>query len=429
MTTSKTSHLSFRPFLAPVLLIAIACLINYVDRGNLSIAAPTLKNELHLNPAKLGILFSAFFYTYTAFIFFSGWLVGRFDAIWVFAIGFAIWSLATAATGLVHGFAMLLTMRLLLGAGESVIFPCSCQALARFVPEQFRGIANGIMTSGMKSGPAVGTLGAGLLMAKYGWRPVFIGIGLVSLLWLPAWIRVMQRRQPLPHNSPSLPPKILAILQNRSFWSATAGHFCSNYVMYFMVTWLPYYLVQERGLSLKAMPLIASAYYACDALAALSTGWITDTLVRHDRSATRVRKFSMALGGVLAAFLLVGCAFAGPHTYLFWLLPLGIASGISGWGPLSFSQTLAGPLAAGKWAGLQNGFANFSGIFSPMITGFLVQWTGRFTASLGLAAGVALLGALAWISIVGPAPQTDEPFTTANLGETALPSPQSNSIG
>src|SRR5262249_35358133 len=138
-----------------------------------------------------------FFYTYTAFIFVSGWLVDRFSANWIFVIGFALWSLATAATGLVHGFVMLLLMRLLLGAGESVIFPCSCKVLASFVPERFRGMSNGLMTAGMKSGPAVGAIGTGLLMAKYGWRPVFIGIGLISLVWVPAWIWVMSRKVPL----------------------------------------------------------------------------------------------------------------------------------------------------------------------------------------------------------------------------------------
>lgn len=423
MSNSATSELSFRPFLPLVLLIALACLINYVDRGNLSVAAPTLKVELHLTPAHLGLLFSAFFYTYTAFIFVSGWLVDRFNATWVFVIGFAIWSLATAATGLVHGFAMLLTMRLLLGLGESVIFPCSSKVFASFVPERFRGVANGIMTSGMKSGPAVGTLGAGLLMARYGWRPVFIGIGLVSLLWLPVWIRVAPGKRPLKNTSESPPRKTLSILLHRSFLCATAGHFCSNYVMYFMVTWLPYYLVQERGLSLKVMPLVGSAYYACDAFAALSTGLITDFLVRSGHSLTRVRKFSMALGSVLAAFMLIGCAFAGPRNYLFWLMALGLSSGISGWGVLCFAQSLAGPLAAGKWAGLQNGFANFAGILSPMITGFLVHWTGRFTAPLGLAAGVALIGAFSWCSIVGPAPQAEEQFAPRNIGQSALPLP------
>ena len=168
-------------------LLAISLLINYVDRGNLSLAAPLLKNELHLTAWQLGILFSAFFWTYTALQFVMGWVVDRFEVNLVIAVGYLVWSLATATTGLVRGFTMLLTMRLLLGIDESVAFPSCSKILARHVPEENRGFANGILIAGLKSGPAVGTFGAGLLMARYGWRPVFIGIGLISLAWLPAW--------------------------------------------------------------------------------------------------------------------------------------------------------------------------------------------------------------------------------------------------
>ncbi len=426
MNDSAIPEPKFRHFASPVLLISVACLINYVDRGNLSIAAPTIQGELHITAAQLGILLSAFFYTYTAFIFISGWLVDRFDANWIFAIGFTLWSLATAATGFVHGFVMLLLMRLLLGAGESVIFPCSCKVLASFVPERFRGISNGLMTAGMKIGPAVGALGTGLLMAKYGWRPVFVGIGLISLLWLPAWMRVASQRESLSQSAKTSAMNAFEILQQPSFWFPTVGHFCSNYVLYFMVAWLPYYLVEVRGLSPVTMPLVASAYYACDSLSALSTGWITDQLTRSGRSQTQVRKFSMAFGSVSAAICLVGCAFATPNNYLAWFMALGLSSGMSGWGPLTFSQTLAGPSAAGKWAGLQNGFANFAGIFSPMITGFLVHWTGRFTSPLAVAAFVALCGAIAWSSIIGPSQTAENQSIPRNLPETALSSRQSN---
>src|SRR5215470_15255623 len=188
MTEPRAALSPSKQFAAPLILLFIAILVNYVDRGNLSIAAPLLKDELGISASQLGILLSAFFWTYTVLLFLCGWFINHFDVNRILALGFLLWSLATAATGLVHGFAMLLAMRLLLGMGESVIFPCSCKVIASFVPEKFRGISNGLMTAGMKSGPAVGALGTGLLMANYGWRPVFIGIGLISLLWIPAWL-------------------------------------------------------------------------------------------------------------------------------------------------------------------------------------------------------------------------------------------------
>ena len=116
-------------FALPLLLLVLSVLINYIDRGNLSIAAPLLKDELGISASQLGILFSAFFWTYTVMLFVCGWFIDRFDVNRVLALGFLLWSLATAATGIVHGFAMLLAMRLLLGIGESVAFPCYCKIL------------------------------------------------------------------------------------------------------------------------------------------------------------------------------------------------------------------------------------------------------------------------------------------------------------
>src|SRR5262249_56707234 len=188
-----------RVFAPALALLAILAVINFIDRSNLSIAAPLLKNELHISASQLGILLSAFFWTYTAMLFVCGWFVDRFDPSRVLALGYLVWSLATAATGLVHGFAMLLLMRLFLGMGESVAFPCYSKMLARYLPEHDRGFANGVICAGMKLGPAGGTLGAGLLMANYGWRPVFLGIGLVSLAWLPAWLKWMPRGETPAH--------------------------------------------------------------------------------------------------------------------------------------------------------------------------------------------------------------------------------------
>jgi MFS transporter, ACS family, D-galactonate transporter len=392
---------TLRGFVAALLLLSLAILINYVDRGNLSIAAPLLKAELHISDSQLGVLFSAFFITYTAFIFVSGWLVDRYDVNWVLAAGFAIWSAATAATGLVEGFAMLFLMRLLLGVGESVAFPAVSKILAYRLPEEYRGFANGVITAGMKAGPAVGTFGAGLLMARYGWRSVFIGIGLTSLVWLPLWLNWKPSYWPAKGRALSSGPQVMDILQQRSFWGATLGHFCGNYAMYFMVTWLPSYLVRERGLSMQAMAKIAGAYYLVDSAACLATGWVTDFLIRQGQSVTRTRKAAMVIGPAILSTGLMGCALAGPETYVFWLMTMGVGMGIAGAGIFAFSQTLAGPKAAGRWSGLQNGTANLAGILSPAVAGLVVDWTSHFTMALVITAAVSLIGAAGWTLIIG----------------------------
>jgi MFS transporter, ACS family, D-galactonate transporter len=392
------------PLLFPVILLHVAILINYIDRTNLSIAGPTIRAELKLSPAQLGMLFSAFFYTYSACLFFIGWFTDRFNVNYVLGIGFLIWSAATAATGVVRGFALLFAMRLLLGVGESVAFPSFSKVLSNYVPEHARGIANGIIIAGMRTGPAIGMLGVGLLMVKYGWRSVFMGIGLLSLLWLPLWFLFMPRGPGLARKaSPqSAQPSMVEIFAQRSFWGVTLGHFAANYYIYFMLTWLPFYLVQERHLSLEQMSKIGALYYLCDGLFTILCGWASDRFIRSGKSVTLVRKSAMVFGYSILIVALVGSLFASQRTYLPWLLLLGIGSGIGGMGIFAFCQTLAGPRATGRWAGLQNGFANFAGIICPAVTGVLVGKTGGFLWPLVIVAIVAVIGIASWTFIVGP---------------------------
>jgi ACS family D-galactonate transporter-like MFS transporter len=413
---------SLRAF-APALALLVICLvINYVDRGNLSIAAPLLKAELHLSASQLGILFAAFFTTYTAMQFAIGWLVDHFDANRILAAGFLLWSLATVATGLVWGFVLLLSMRLILGIGESVALPSCSKILARHLPEHHRGFASGALMSALRCGNAVGTFGAGFLMAKFGWRPVFIVVGLVSLLWLPAWLRWMPRNRVVRTHRVDTGPGTAAILRQRSFWGTCAGHFSCNYLFYFMITWLPTYLVQERHLSMVTMTGVAGLYYSVDALSAVASGWLQDFGIRQGYTPTLARKSAMAMGFAVAAVAIAGCAVAGPNTYLPWLMAAGVGCGLTGPGLFTFPQTLAGTQAVGRWYGWQNGFANLAGIVGPSLTGFVLQRTGNFRAPFAITAALCTLGGLAWVFIVGrveqvrwaPASETSVATLSAN---------------
>jgi len=301
---------------------------------------------------------------------------------------------------------MLLAMRLMLGVGESVMIPACSKILSFHLPEQHRGFANGVLQGAWSFGPAVGTLGAGLLMAKYGWRPVFICIGLISLMWLPAWIKWMPCAGTMVRSLVAA-PGFADILRQRSFWGVCAGHFSVNYLTYFMLTLLPLYLVRERHLSLQSMVKVASAYYAIEALSAITTGWLSDFFLRRGHTPTLVRKSAMASGQTIAAIALVGCVLVTSSWYLLCLAAIGVGSGAGRAGSLVFSQTLAGPHATGKWTGLQNGFANLSGAVAPALTGFLVDRTGKFLVSLAITAAVLVAGGLSWVFVVGSVEQVN----------------------
>ena len=398
---------------APTLgLLCICVLINYVDRGNLSVAAPMLKSEFHLSSSQLGVLFAAFFTTYTAMQFVIGWLVDRFDPSRILVAGFLVWSLATAATGAARTFVALFAMRLILGVGEAVALPCGSKIIALNLTDRHRGFAGGAFMASLRAGNAVGTFGAGMLMAKYGWRPVFLWIGLASLIWIPIWLigkAPSLSNASQPENAPrsaalaatSVSPTLLQIWQQRSFWGTSLGQFCCNYLLYFMVTWLPSYLVTERHLTTATMARVAGAYYLMDAIAAIGTGWLQDFFIHAGFTPTLVRKLAMSLGFVFAAVGLIGCVVSAGNSYLPWLLMAGFGCGATSPGIFAFPQRIAGSHCVGKWYGSQNGLSNLAGVVAPSLTGFVLQRTGTFFAPFAITAALCILGILFWSFLVG----------------------------
>jgi len=392
-----------RRFLPTLLLLIVAVLINYADRGNLALAAPILQVEWHLSASQLGILLSCFFWSYMVLQIPVGWLVDRFNVNIVLALGFLTWSLSTAASSFASGFGVMLGMRLLLGVGESVMFPASSKICSQYLPESGRGLANALIIAAIRWGTALGTFGGGLLMAHWGWRRTFMVIGVAGLLWLPAWMIWSPKRIAIPSRANRPRVRVTEILRLRDFWGAAGGHFCANYLLYFLMSWLPYYLVHERHLSMQFMAETAALLYALDSVSAITTGWITDRRIKAGGEARSVRKWSMAIGFCIASAALFAFAAADTATYLPCLVAVSIGSGIASSGPYAMAQTLAGEHHAGRWVGLQNCFANIAGVGGPALSGFLLDRTGSFAAPLTLAASIALMGAVCWIYGIRPA--------------------------
>jgi MFS family permease len=386
-------------------LLAIAVLINYIDRSNLSIAAPLLKDELGLSASQLGILLSSFFWTYTLFQIVSGWVVDRFDVKWVIAAGFFAWSLATATTALIHGFAVLLVVRLALGIGESVAFPSCSKILAHHCAEHHRGLANAVIMGGMMLGPALGMFAGGMLMVRFGWRPFFLVLGLLSLIWLLPWLKWMPREQTAVEPALRQSPGLLEILRQRSAWGACAGQFCGNYAWYFLATWLPFYLVRERHFSMDRMARIGGSAYLFAALFAILSGWLSDRWIARGGTPTLVRKTFMFVAYTCTGISLVLGAISGADLFVILLMVASASCGTYTSQTWAIAQTLAGPQAAGKWTGVQNFVANLAGVVVPALTGFIADRTGHFFWAFAITAVVALLGATLWVFAVGPVKQ------------------------
>lgn len=383
-----------------VLLILSVC-VNYLDRGSLSVAAPVMKTEFGLSPSQLGWLLSAFFWSYALFQLVAGWLVDRYDVKWVYAAGFFVWSLATAATGMLTAFSAILIARLFLGVGESVTYPAISRIVVKNFPEGQRGTVNSLIDAGCKVGPAVSTLLGGLLVDHFGWRALFLVLGLGGLLWLLPWILLVPSEAGTQGGKTEAGPSFSDILQRREAWGTSLGMFTLGYVWYFLLTWLPMYLVQERGFSMSRMAVMGSLPFWAMAGATMSAGWASDQWIKRGGTVTRVRKTFVIGGLLLCALLMLPAAFVKSATACVALLVgASVALGIFTSNVWAVTQTLAGPLAAGRWSGIQNCVGNFGGVLSPIVTGFIVQQTGSFFAAFAVASAMFVVGAVAYAWLV-----------------------------
>jgi MFS family permease len=382
-----------------VSMLALVLFINYVDRGAVSTAAPLIQHDLHLTNEQLGRLFSAFFWVYALIQIPVGWLAERYGAHRVLAAGLVIWSTATVLTGAASGFAMLIALRMLLGLGESAGFPCVSKLLASVVPIGGLGKANGIVGLGYLIGPGIGIFAAGLLIDHFGWRGTFVVFGILSLLWLVPWSLVKLPTLATARSDASTPTWGM-VLKQRGLWGTSLGLFSSNYLWYFMLSWLPDYLVKERGFSMHDMEHLGTAGYLINGLSALAVGWSIDRYVARRGSANFGYKLVMVVGHAGSVPCMLAMALGSQSAALAGMFTFQVLMGAASPGMYAMSQILSGPRASGRWVGIQNSIGNLPGMISPWITGIIVDRTGHFTLAFFAAAVVSVLGLVGWIGIV-----------------------------
>jgi len=380
-------------------MLATVLFINYVDRGAVPTAAPLIQHDLHLTNEQLGRLFSAFFWVYALIQIPVGWLAECYGAHRVLAAGLVIWATATMLVGVTSSFAMLIVLRMMLGLGESAGFPCVSKLLASVVPIKGLGQANGIVAFGYLIGPGAGIFAAGLLIDYFGWRGTFLAFGVISLLWLAPWSAVKLPKLATVRSDAETPTWPM-VLRQKGLWGTSLGLFSSNYMWYFILSWLPGYLVKERGFSMHEMEHMATLGYLINGLSALITGWGIDRFVARRGSANLGYKLVMVVAHAGAVPCMLGMALGSQSTAVAGMFGFQVLMGASSPGVYAMSQILAGPRASGRWVGIQNSIGNLSGAISPWVTGIIVDLTGHFTLAFIAAAIVSVIGIFGWIGMV-----------------------------
>ncbi|WP_413729843.1 MFS transporter [Sodalis sp. RH22] len=408
-----------RWWVAGLMWLAIA--INYIDRTVLSAAAPHLIKELSLNAEMMGFIMAAFFWSYSLLQIPAGWFADRFGQKKGLGLAVAWWSIATSVMGLATGFKSLLALRLALGVGEAAAYPSNAGITARWFPDTERATVSGLFDSASKFGGAVAMPLIVWMIYMVDWRLTFMIIGGIGILWVIAWYFIYTEN-PADHKRISaqevsyildgqvqkhgdrsvLPMRWYKLLRYRNIWAMCLGFFTINYTSYFFITWLPTYLVQEKGMDFIKMGMVAALPLICGMVIEVVAGWASDRVVESGRlSLTATRKLFLTVGLLMA--LCIGFAPFTDSIFMTVLLLCVAKSGTT----VAASQVWALPgdvapkNSVSIVAGLQNTVSNLGGAIGPIVTGAIVAATGSFTFALVFSAGLVVLGIINYLFLMG----------------------------
>ena len=397
----------------------IANAISYIDRANLAIATPLIRQELGLDAAAMGLVLSAFFWTYAAMQLPSGWIIDRIGVRLSLTLAVGWWSLFTIATGFARGVSQFIGARLMLGVGEAASIPSFTKVAFNWFPRAERGLACSIFNSGSTAGSALSLPLVTWLILMLGWRGAFMVTGLLGLAWVLFWWFVYRDPERYRIVAPEAVDALMAeraapvagaaavswidLFRYRSIWGLMIGMFCLNFAIYFFITWFPSYMLQARGFSLTSLGTLGMA----PALMAIVGNWLgglsSDRLLKMGWSATRARKTCL-VGGMLMASSIGISAFVDSVYLCLALFALAYASlsftGANVWTVVSEMAPTPGHVAS--MGGIQNFAGNLAGIMITTFTGVMLALTkGSFLVPLAAAGALCLVGALSYLFVVG----------------------------
>ncbi|MGF6962435.1 MFS transporter [Paraburkholderia youngii] len=427
-----------RWWIAGLMWAAIA--INYIDRTVLSAAAPRIQSEFHLSAIEMGVVMSAFFWSYALLQLPAGLLADRFGQKKV--LGFAVlwWSLATAATGIASGFRSLVALRVALGVGEAGAYPSNAGIATRWFPRTERATVAGIFDSGSKLGGAIAMpLIAGLLTA-FDWKLTFVLTATLGIVWFLVWLASFT-------DSPADHPRVNAeelahiesdkvtqdtrqptrrqwrrLFAHRNIWAMCIGFFMINYNSYFFITWLPTYLMKERCMSVLEMGWIASLPLIASIIVEIFAGWASDRVFASGKlSLTATRKLFLVIGLVMASSIGFAAFAQSPFVAVLLLCIAKSGTTVAASQVWALPGDVAPPDSVSMVAGLQNTISNLGGVVGPIVTGAIVGATGSFVPALLFSSaliGIAILNYLFLLGKVEPI-QFGDPSQETRIHEPA----------
>lgn len=391
-----------------LVLLALGLLISFVDRTSLSsaLADKSFVREFALTSVQRGWLNSAVFWSYGLFQMPMGWLVDRYGVKWPYSVCFVLWCIAAAATGMVTTLSALIIMRLLIGVAEAVVIPATYRYLANNFEETQKGTALGIFSIGGKMGPALGAPIAAWMIVAYSWKVMFIATGLVGLIWLVPWLLMVKNDYPSKQElaaaiqrASSVPLRNL--LASPVVWGGLITNFCYSYFAFYCMTWMPAYLVEQRGLSLEKSGLYTFFSFVGIAIVAAVAGWAADRIIARGNDAVIVRKCFIVAGFIGGTTVLLGAYTPSPDMALFWnVLSLSLLGLVTANNLALVKLTLIPKPAVGLNTGLQQVATSLAGGVSASLSGWLLHLRGSYKLPMMAIFAFLLIGATSTVVLL-----------------------------
>jgi ACS family D-galactonate transporter-like MFS transporter len=391
-----------------VVLLSLGAIIAFCSRTNISsaLAYEPFVKHFGLSNIDRGLLNSAFFWSYMLLQIPTGWLVDRYGVKFPYAISFVVWCLGSAATGLTNSVAGLTVTRVITGAGEAIVTPASFRWMRQHFDENESGLAIGVYMLGTKIGPAIGAPLAAWLITLYDWHLMFLIVGLAGLIWLLPWLLMVKSDGPAGRGAPrSTAPglPLRNILASPVVWGSVIINFCYNYFVFYCMTWMPAYFVEQRHVSLTKMGLFSFFSFIGIAIVALLAGYAADVLIKRGGNAVFVRKVFVIAGFAIACTELIGAHSTSVHAALFWAVVSLSGLGLTTANSLALCRmTLIPKQAVGLVTGIQNVSTSLAGIVGPIISGWLLDVSGGYEAPMLAIFFFLLAGALSCALLLRP---------------------------
>jgi ACS family glucarate transporter-like MFS transporter len=418
---------------AVLLLLFVVTTVNYADRATLSIAGSEVSKQLGLSKVVMGYAFSAFGWAYVIGQIPGGWLLDRFGSKRVYIYSIVAWSVFTFLQGFIGYFeaatavVVLFALRFLLGLAEAPSFPGNARIVAAWFPTAERGTASAVFNSAQYFATVMFAPLTGWITYRFGWPYVFFVMGGIGGLIALVWMKTIYNPKDHPRVSPSELEHIqrggglvdmdqdakarLAVagprrsylgqlLGNRMLLGVYIGQYCITTLTYFFLTWFPVYLVEQRGMSILKAGIAASLPAICGFLGGILGGFVSDRLLKSGYSLTAARKIPIVAGMLLSTSMVL-CNYVDAGSVVIAIMALaffGKGIGSLGWAVVADTSPKQ---IAGLSGGLFNTFGNTAAITTPIVIGYIVQWTHSFNGALVFVAANALVAIVSYLFVVG----------------------------